>query len=344
MLSDTPAIEKVITLIVHISGVRQEIYFEVIQSAILSKKPSMSLKITIRYEKTDKVSKIQVPKSWASKRVGDVANLYVKAWNTKNDDDQLVTADMHLVDEHGNAVFSDEVVSTTIGDRCDYVLKHGAHIKVVKKEEVKVSASGKPLVKCRNYGCQQMFDEEDNPDGSCVHHTGPPIFHDTIKFWSCCKDRKAYDFEGFQEIKGCAAGKHNTADPGQTIGASPNAPTNTVFDSATKDKEGPKLLKIEEMADTGPTGAADAQKIMNTRKSSRKADGTARCQRKGCTEIFLVEGNHETACTYHKGQPIFHDAVKYWSCCDTKKCYDFDEFMAVPGCTTGYHDDGVIEL
>ena len=30
----------------------------------------MSLKITIRYEKTEKVSKIQVPKSWASKTVG----------------------------------------------------------------------------------------------------------------------------------------------------------------------------------------------------------------------------------------------------------------------------------
>ena len=130
-----------------------------------------SFKITIRYEKADKASKIQVPKSWATKKVADVANLYVKAWNSKNEDDQLVTAEMHLEDEHGNAVFSDEVVSTTIGDRCDYVLKHGICVKAKKREEVKgVSATGKPLVKCKNYGCQQMFDEDDNPEGPvCTH-------------------------------------------------------------------------------------------------------------------------------------------------------------------------------
>lgn len=310
----------------------------------------MSLKITIRYEKTDKVSKIQVPKSWGTKTVGDVANLYVKSWNAKNEDQQLVTEEMHLEDEHGEKVYSDAIVSTTIGDRVDYVLKAGAHIKAVQKVEEKVSASGKPLLKCKNYGCQQMYDEDDNPEESCVHHTGPPIFHDTMKCWSCCRDRKAYDFEGFQEIRGCAVGKHSSVDPGQAIAASPNAPT-TVFSSSgadgeggAKQEDGPKLLKIEEMESSGPTGAGEAMKIMNTRKSSRKDDGTARCQRKGCSQTFLVEDNHANACTFHKGQPIFHDAVKYWSCCDSKKCYDFDEFMAVPGCTVGFHDDGVIDL
>ena len=308
----------------------------------------MSLKITIRYEKTEKVSKIQVPKSWASKTVGDVANLYVKAWNAKNEDQQLVTEEMHLCDEHGTDVYSDDIVSTTIGDRVDYVLKHGVYVKAVKKEEPKVSASGKALSKCKNYGCQKMFDEDDNPEGSCEHHTGPPVFHDTMKCWSCCRERKAYDFENFQLITGCAKGKHSTADPGQAIAASPNAPTNVFTGeggaAAGDTEEGPKLLKIEEMNSDGPTGAAEAAKIMSTRKSSRKPDGTARCQRKGCSETFIVENNHASACTYHKGQPIFHDAVKYWSCCDGKKCYDFDDFMAVPGCATGYHDDGEIEL
>jgi hypothetical protein len=310
----------------------------------------MSLKITIRYEATDKVSKIQVPKSWGSKTVGDVANLYVKSWNAKNEE-QLVTEEMHLVDEHGQKVYSDAIVSTTIGDRVDYVLKPGMYVKAEKKEEAKLSASGKPLIKCKNYGCQKMFDEDENEEGSCCHHTAPPIFHDTMKCWSCCKDRKAYDFEGFQLIEGCATGKHSTMDPGQAIAASPNAP-DSVFAAgggggaaAAAADEGPKLLKIEEMADSGPTAAGDAAKIMNTRKSSRKDDGTARCQRKGCNEkAFLVEGNHSSACTFHKGQPIFHDAVKYWSCCDHKKCYDFDEFMLVPGCATGFHDDGVIDL
>lgn len=306
----------------------------------------MSLKITIRWEGTDKMSKIQVPKSWATKTVGDVANLYVKSWNAKNEDKQLVTEEMHLEDEHGQKVYSDAIVNTTIGDRVDYVLKPGVHVKAVQKVEDVLSSSGKPLVKCRNYGCQKMFDEDDNDEGSCMHHTAPPVFHDTLKFWSCCRDRKAYDFEGFQEITGCVTGRHSTSDPGQAISASPNAPT-TVFtgdENAKKEDEGPKLLKIEEMDNSGPTGAAAAAEILKSRKSSRREDGTARCQRKGCNEVFLVENNHPTACTFHKGQPIFHDAVKYWSCCDTKKCYDFDEFMAVPGCTIGCHDDGVIEI
>jgi hypothetical protein len=44
------------------------------------------------------------------------------------------------------------------------------------------------------------------------------------------------------------------------------------------------------------------------------------------------------------GNPVFHDAIKLWSCCPDKKCYDFETFLAVPGCATGFHDDGVIDL
>jgi hypothetical protein len=92
------------------------------------------------------------------------------------------------------------------------------------------------------------------------------------------------------------------------------------------------------------SAASSAVKTLATRKCTRNADGTARCQRKGCQKTFAVDSNGPTACTYHQGQPIFHDAVKMWSCCPGKKCYDFDEFLAVPGCAVGFHDDGVIDL
>ena len=29
--------------------------------------------------------------------------------------------------------------------------------------------------------------------------------------------------------------------------------------------------------------------------------------------------------------------MKYWSCCSKKKTHDFDEFLAMPGCTNGVH-------
>jgi len=93
------------------------------------------------------------------------------------------------------------------------------------------------------------------------------------------------------------------------------------------------------------TAAASAAKSL-VRKSSRKTDGTAKCQRKGCQKDFVVAENSAAAClcVFHAGQPVFHDAVKFWSCCSDKKCFDFDEFLAVPGCQVGVHDDGEIDL
>ena len=91
------------------------------------------------------------------------------------------------------------------------------------------------------------------------------------------------------------------------------------------------------------SAASSAVKLME-RKSTRKEDGTAKCLRKGCQKVFKFDENNSDACCYHKGEPVFHDTYKYWSCCADKKCFEFDAFMAVPGCAVGFHDDGVIDL
>ena len=39
-----------------------------------------------------------------------------------------------------------------------------------------------------------------------------------------------------------------------------------------------------------------------------------------------------------KGGPVFHDALKGWSCCK-KRVTDFGEFLAMPGCTAGPHSE-----
>jgi hypothetical protein len=109
----------------------------------------------------------------------------------------------------------------------------------------------------------------------------------------------------------------------------------------------PALKSIADYNAANPqaaTAAASAAKTITSRKSTRLGDGTARCQRKGCQKVFDLSSNSPTACTFHKGHAIFHDANKFWSCCPDKKCYEFDAFLAVPGCTLGYHDDGEIEL
>lgn len=50
----------------------------------------------------------------------------------------------------------------------------------------------------------------------------------------------------------------------------------------------------------------------------------------------MEEENGEEACKYHKGAPVFHDLKKYWSCCG-KETHDWDEFMKLPTCCTGWH-------
>lgn len=50
------------------------------------------------------------------------------------------------------------------------------------------------------------------------------------------------------------------------------------------------------------------------------------------------EGEHSNLdmCKYHPGVPIFHEGLKYWSCCQ-KKTTDFTEFLEQLGCSTGHH-------
>jgi cysteine/histidine-rich domain-containing protein len=42
------------------------------------------------------------------------------------------------------------------------------------------------------------------------------------------------------------------------------------------------------------------------------------------------------ACQFHPGVPVFHDALKGWSCCN-KKSTDFTQFLSIPGCTVASH-------
>ncbi|CAI9532793.1 unnamed protein product, partial [Staurois parvus] len=62
------------------------------------------------------------------------------------------------------------------------------------------------------------------------------------------------------------------------------------------------------------------------------------CYNKGCAQRFLITNNPADACLFHPGYPIFHDALKGWSCC-RKRTTDFSEFLAIQGCTKGPHSN-----
>ena len=267
--------------------------------------------------------------------------LFTKAYNDKNSTTLINLNEFHLEDESSNKIYSNDIVEAVLSDHSDYHLKPGAHLRI---SVLKMAEENESMLRCKNYGCNQYYNEVDNNDDSCNHHTGPPIFHDTMKCWSCCRDRKAYDFEAFQLIKGCSSGKHSSIPPAVALARSPSAGDDNVSAPAAPVAAPLKSIAAYNAANPEAASAAASAVKTLTRKSTRAEDGTARCQRKGCQKHFNVESNAETACIYHKGQAIFHDAVKYWSCCPHKKCFDFDEFLAVPGCGTGFHDDGVIDI
>ncbi|XP_071377412.1 cysteine and histidine-rich domain-containing protein 1 [Centroberyx affinis] len=60
------------------------------------------------------------------------------------------------------------------------------------------------------------------------------------------------------------------------------------------------------------------------------------CYNKGCGERFDTDKNKDDSCLFHPGVPIFHDALKGWSCCK-KRTTDFSEFLSIKGCTRGRH-------
>lgn len=67
------------------------------------------------------------------------------------------------------------------------------------------------------------------------------------------------------------------------------------------------------------------------------AETLLQCYNKGCAKKFPEASNNDTACTYHPGNPVFHDALKGWSCC-SKRSTDFTDFLNIPGCSKGRHN------
>lgn len=184
------------------------------------------------------------------------------------------------------------------------------------------------------------------PD-ACRHHPGTPYFHDAYKGWSCCK-KKSVDFTEFLNIKGCELSKHSNVKP-----VEPEKPEqNIVEEEPLQEIRDPiKSSTLERPSFDAPlttlvpiVAPALKQSIDNLVVSSPKSDetnGTAipigtTCKYGGCNATYESPASDETECNYHPGVPIFHEGLKYWSCC-TKRTTDFTAFMNQKGCAYGRH-------
>ena len=145
---------------------------------------------------------------------------FVESYNTSTGKDQpLAAADMHMAiresdDQESSKIValpSDGRVIDKIPDRADVYVMHGAAKTVVEiqkeaaEEKSAQEAAMKNTVQCTHFGCHNRF-PRGGPYPECRYHKAPPVFHETAKFWSCCPQKKAYDWETFQEIPGCQTG------------------------------------------------------------------------------------------------------------------------------------------
>jgi hypothetical protein len=199
------------------------------------------MKVFIHYEDNEneelhKTSKITLPVKWVDGPISAVLELFIKTYNGKFSSNQL--SDVHLVNDKDETFSNECIVSEYLSGSSDIYVKHGAAPSLAEctaprltpkappasKSSASSSSSSKAasssvsadgLTLCKRFGCQKKFDMKLNHDEACCYHRLPPVFHETVKFWACCPDKKAYSWDNFMEIKGCQTGAHTNVKPDQ---------------------------------------------------------------------------------------------------------------------------------
>lgn len=308
-------------------------------------------KIYVHYEEGPEehhcTLKMSVPKKWVRASMDQACSFFIENYNLKKKGIQLDPKEMH-VEKTGHVVlFGDDTLLRNFKDREDMYIKSGpatyAPVKTKDDNDTTddaaaalaqaLGSSSEKLLKCQNYGCQKKYLESENQDGSCHSHLQPPTFHDTKKGWGCCKSRMVYDWDDFERIPTCHVGAHSAVKaPIKIIEAPPPVVAPVVATMSSIDdfnQKNPKAVTAVSALAPAPVPEKD--------EAPARTSGWDKCKNFGCQEKFLIEDNSDTKCRYHATGPVFHDSGKYWSCCPKQVKYDFDEFLAVPGCVVGPH-------
>lgn len=215
------------------------------------------------------------------------------------------------------------------------------------------------LLLCYNKGCGKQFDPAENKQDSCTFHSGVPVFHDALKGWSCCKKRST-DFTEFLNIPGCSKGPHTNEKPKEPekpvqSESSENEKPEAVIvkahlpdkpeDLSTRPSEDEPMVRLKSTVGATLKQALEKQMQninLNDKSSSECAtESTAvkvgeSCKNSGCKKSYEGPHSNEEECVHHPGFPIFHEGMKYWSCCQ-RKTSEFSNFLEQEGCETGHH-------
>jgi len=205
-----------------------------------------------------------------------------------------------------------------------------------------------PEVHCYNKGCGQKFNPESNGDDACRHHPGPAYFHDAYKIWQCC-DKKFTDFTAWLEYPGCTRGKHNPEKPADDIKKLP-AQTEIrpekedevivwkgLNQPAERNTEPAEMVALKIEITPGAAAAVERERASTAAQQNGEIAIGAACKKNSCKDIYNGPESNSTPCVHHPGVAIFHEGMKYWSCCN-RKTSNFSAFLEQPGCTHGTHE------
>ncbi|KAG5672501.1 hypothetical protein PVAND_002625 [Polypedilum vanderplanki] len=206
------------------------------------------------------------------------------------------------------------------------------------------------LVSCYNKGCGQKFDPNDNGDDKCQFHPGAPIFHDAYKGWSCC-NKKSTDFTEFLNFKGCKIGRHSNEKPPEV--EKPKTVDIEIEQPKVNDEDKKKEIIAQlprpsfesPLKELVPTVNVAFKQQMDQMDLTNKMQATGlngeipigtSCKNGGCKASYKSAASNDESCVHHPGIPIFHEGMKFWTCCQ-RKTSDFQTFLEQVGCETGKH-------
>jgi len=175
------------------------------------------------------------------------------------------------------------------------------------------------------------------------------LLHKTLKItlpksWKQGPTSKLLDF-AVESYNASDLGKSNTLNASEL-----HLSIKAVSEGSSKDDEGTLVLLasdaviIEVIDDRdavyivhGPTktlAAIQQEKQAEIDQKRKEMENSAACVHFGCKSRFPKGGPYPD-CTFHAAPPVFHETAKFWSCCPTKKAYDWEDFQAIPGCQNG---------
>eukprot|EP01065_Artemidia_motanka_P037909 TRINITY_DN467_c1_g1_i1.p1 TRINITY_DN467_c1_g1~~TRINITY_DN467_c1_g1_i1.p1 ORF type:complete len:298 (+),score=113.65 TRINITY_DN467_c1_g1_i1:60-896(+) len=104
-------------------------------------------------------------------------------------------------------------------------------------------------------------------------------------------------------------------------------------------------VKTAELRDMNVTVTPGAKRAFESAKAAAAAAGAEQqqteiavgteCKRNGCKNKYQGPESLQTICHYHHGSAVFHETYKYWSCCDGRRAWDWDDFQKIEPCTHG---------